>query len=249
MAATLLMSLWPALAQARIPMTLPGYTEFCVFNSPDGELNFRSTPSIASPRNILKTFYNGDCGVYVVDNNPARSGQMLRVRIDGQSGWVKSKWLKRASDIAGASDTATKKPIVAAKSSNSSSGSGTLKFDDPSKTPLRQGSLTSVILSSLAKDGYTDASPTLVTEAASDAEFGCKLLNDARSRSDLVARYKASGVYKPEMETVAYWVREAAGRAPTTVIRIRAYVFGLNNYCSPAQYDAISKAIQNSDFN
>jgi hypothetical protein len=70
-------------------------TEFCVGASPDGTLSLRKTPT-ANGGNVIYTLYNSDCGIFIAPN-PARSGGYVRVRIGGARGWVKSKWLARAT--------------------------------------------------------------------------------------------------------------------------------------------------------
>jgi hypothetical protein len=71
-------------------------TEFCVNDSPDGELNLRATPSMSSyTYDILR---NGDCGIFIAQR-PARHGAFVRATIRGQRGWVKSKWIIRAEDM------------------------------------------------------------------------------------------------------------------------------------------------------
>jgi uncharacterized protein YgiM (DUF1202 family) len=86
---------------------LTGHTEFCVNNSPDGTLNLRTTPRMTNDSNIIETLRNGDCGVLVAARNPARSGVMLRVTVNGRTGWVKGKWLKRASDYTAQSSSSS----------------------------------------------------------------------------------------------------------------------------------------------
>jgi hypothetical protein len=71
-------------------------TEFCVNNSPDGILNLRAAPSRTSyTYDVLR---NGDCGIYIAPR-AARSGVFVRATVNGQRGWVKSKWIIRAEDV------------------------------------------------------------------------------------------------------------------------------------------------------
>jgi hypothetical protein len=76
---------------AAVPMT-----EFCVNNSPDGELSLRANPSMTSY--TYDVLQNGDCGI-LIGARPARSGAFVRATINGQRGWVKSKWIIRAQDL------------------------------------------------------------------------------------------------------------------------------------------------------
>jgi hypothetical protein len=70
-------------------------TEFCVNNSPDGELSLRATPSMTSY--TYGSLQNGECGIFI-GPRPARSGAFVRATINGQRGWVKSKWIIRIDE-------------------------------------------------------------------------------------------------------------------------------------------------------
>jgi hypothetical protein len=71
-------------------------TEFCVNDSPDGELSLRATPSMTSyTYDVLR---NGECGIFIAPR-AARYGAFVRATINGQRGWVKSKWIVRAQDL------------------------------------------------------------------------------------------------------------------------------------------------------
>jgi uncharacterized protein YgiM (DUF1202 family) len=67
----------------------------CVNNSPDGELNLRATPSKTSY--TYDVLQNGECGIF---NTATRSVRRIRSgTVNGQRGWVKSKWIIRAEDL------------------------------------------------------------------------------------------------------------------------------------------------------
>ncbi len=74
-------------AEAAQPMT-----EFCVQNSPDGELLLRATPAMTSY--AYEVLYNGECGIFIAPN-PGRAGAFVRATVNGRRGWVKSKWIVR----------------------------------------------------------------------------------------------------------------------------------------------------------